>query len=212
MQNFASHLPQFELYEVTIGWLVFALIFLTRKRAPRTAEQVRDRRAVVGLLIQIAGYAIVRLGLRPPGTGFLAAGPSAEIAAALIACALMVASLYLSYAAVRTLGKQWSLAARLVQGHELVQAGPYALVRHPIYTGMFGMLVATAIAVSSWPALLIASAVFAFGTALRIHVEEQLLVTAFGDVYLSYARGVPALIPWWPAAGPRATGNGRRRP
>jgi protein-S-isoprenylcysteine O-methyltransferase Ste14 len=123
-------------------------------------------------------------------------GGIAEISAAVLALAVLPVSLYLAYAAVRTLGKQWSLAARLVQDHDLVQEGPYDLVRHPIYSSMFGMLIGTAIAVSSWQTLLVGSAVFLLGTALRIHAEERLLVAAFGDAYRSYALRVPALIPW----------------
>jgi len=48
-------------------------------------------------------------------------------------------------AAVQRLGKQWSIAARVTEDHELVTEGPYRIVRNPIYTGMFGMMVATAI-------------------------------------------------------------------
>ncbi|MGI9088170.1 MAG: methyltransferase family protein [Chthoniobacterales bacterium] len=52
------------------------------------------------------------------------------------------ASVWLVLAAVRTLGKNWSLAARVTTDHELIETGPYARVRHPIYTGMLGMLIA----------------------------------------------------------------------
>ena len=96
------------------------------------------------------------------------------------------------------LGRQWSLGARVVQGHELITGGAYSLVRHPIYTGMFGMLLGTALAVSSWWALLAGAAVFLLGTALRIRVEERLLMAEFGEAYRDYARTVPALLLWWP--------------
>jgi protein-S-isoprenylcysteine O-methyltransferase Ste14 len=48
--------------------------------------------------------------------------------------------------AVRTLGRQWSLVARLADQHELITTGPYAAVRDPIYTALFGLLLATGVA------------------------------------------------------------------
>jgi protein-S-isoprenylcysteine O-methyltransferase Ste14 len=97
--------------------------------------------------------------------------------------------------AVRTLGKEWSIAARLVEGHRLITAGPYQLVRNPIYTAMFGMLLATGLAISHWAALIMAVFVFAIGTRMRIRSEERLLRSAFGAEFESYTQRVPAVVP-----------------
>jgi len=195
---FAIILPNLELDAVGIGWLLFFAVFLVRKKLPRVPDLARNQFSVLGLFLQIVGYLVVRLGLRQSGTWFLPLGIIGEISSAIVAFGIMAASIYLSYAAVQILGKQWSLAARLVQGHELVTGGPYGLVRHPIYTSMFGMLISTAIAISQWQELLIGAVIFLLGTALRIRAEEQLLIDAFGDEYREYARTVPALIPDWP--------------
>jgi len=200
MHAFVSILPNLELDEVGIGWLLFFAVFLARKKLPRVPDLARNQFSVLGLILQIVGYLVVRLGLRQSGTWFLPLGIIGEIGSSIVAFGIMAASIYLSYVAVQILGKQWSLAARLVQGHELVTEGPYSLVRHPIYTSMFGMLIGTAIAVSQWQALLIGAAIFLLGTALRIRAEEQLLIDAFGDMYRDYAQTVPALIPGWPAS------------
>jgi protein-S-isoprenylcysteine O-methyltransferase Ste14 len=109
--------------------------------------------------------------------------------------AIAVASTWLVNAAARRLGKQWALAARLVEGHTLIQDGPYRFVRNPIYAGMFGMLVATGLAVTQWIPLLVASLLFIAGTYIRIRSEERLLREAFGSEFEKYARQVPALIP-----------------
>jgi protein-S-isoprenylcysteine O-methyltransferase Ste14 len=204
MQQFAATVLALEPLAMGCEWVLFALAFFSRKRPPASPEQVRDPRAIFGLILQLAGFGIIRLGDRTPGSPFLQLGAVGETGAALVAVGIMTASVVLTYAAVRTLGKQWSLAARLVQGHQLVREGPYGRVRHPIYTAMFGMLLGTAIAVSRWQGLVAGSAVFLLGTWLRVHAEEHLLMTAFGDAYRDYVRAVPALIPWWPTA--------RRRP
>jgi protein-S-isoprenylcysteine O-methyltransferase Ste14 len=98
-------------------------------------------------------------------------------------------------AAVRTLGKEWSLTARLVEGHKLATTGPYAFVRHPIYSGMLGMLVATGLAFSYWGALLAALVIFFAGTIIRVRSEEKLLREAFGEQFENYAQHIPAIVP-----------------
>jgi protein-S-isoprenylcysteine O-methyltransferase Ste14 len=97
--------------------------------------------------------------------------------------------------AVKTLGKEWSITARMVQDHKLATKGPYAHVRHPIYTGMLGMLIATGLAVSHGIVLVAAIVVFAIGTWIRVRIEEELLRQTFGTQFEEYARRVPAVIP-----------------
>jgi protein-S-isoprenylcysteine O-methyltransferase Ste14 len=113
----------------------------------------------------------------------------------LAAAVLSVLSVRLSMESVRTLGREWSLEARLVEGHRLVTAGPYGMVRHPIYSAMLGKLVATALVLSHWIGLLAGVVLFAIGTAIRIGREEKLLRAQFGAEYEDYARRVPALLP-----------------
>ena len=108
---------------------------------------------------------------------------------------VVLASLIFVTAAVRTLGKQWSLQARVLEHHELIRRGPYRIVRHPIYTGMFGMLIASTLAHGHWLGLVIASLVYYLGTVMRIRSEEKLLREQFGSEYEEYAREVPAFIP-----------------
>ena len=83
----------------------------------------------------------------------------------------------------------------MVEGHELITRGPYSLVRNPIYLGMFGMLLATGLAVGRWPVLLAAIVVFLIGIEIRIRTEEKLLREAFGEKFEEYARRVSALVP-----------------
>ena len=70
-----------------------------------------------------------------------------QAAIALVACALVAFALWMISAAVRTLGKQWALAARVVEDHALITNGPYRIVRHPIYSGMFMMMIATGLVI-----------------------------------------------------------------
>jgi protein-S-isoprenylcysteine O-methyltransferase Ste14 len=180
---------------VILCWLIFALAFLFRKRPPHASQRKSERTAFLGILLEGLGYALVWFVRRSRFTPLVSMNVAIEIAVAAITVLIAVGSVWLVLTAVRTLGKEWSLAARIVEGHRLVREGPYGIVRHPIYSGMFGMLVATGLALSHWGALIAAMIMFWFGTNLRIKVEEGLLRDEFGEEFDMYVRKVPALLP-----------------
>jgi protein-S-isoprenylcysteine O-methyltransferase Ste14 len=114
---------------------------------------------------------------------------------AVAAAILAWASCWWCLRAVGALGKQWTFQARVIEGHELVTAGPYAIVRNPIYLGMFGLMVATGLVLATWWAQVAAIAVFLIGNWIRIHQEEKLLRQLFGAKFQEYAQRVPAFLP-----------------
>jgi protein-S-isoprenylcysteine O-methyltransferase Ste14 len=185
------------LLGVILCWIVFAGIFLLRKRPPKETEAKRDGRALLGVFLQMCGYFLV--WFQPPGTRFLppvaALSGVLGIVFAVFTISLAAVSVWLMKSAVRTLGKQWAVAARLVEGHKLITEGPYAYVRNPIYTGMFGMLLATGLAMEHWIATIAAVVIFAAGLVIRVRTEEKLLRAAFGKEFEDYAQRVPAVIP-----------------
>jgi protein-S-isoprenylcysteine O-methyltransferase Ste14 len=80
--------------------------------------------------------------------------------------------------------------------HELVTSGPYKLVRHPIYTSMLFLLAGTGFMITPLPMLLLSTAVFMFGTEIRVRIEDRLLASRFGDRFQEYQHRVPAYIPF----------------
>jgi protein-S-isoprenylcysteine O-methyltransferase Ste14 len=95
--------------------------------------------------------------------------------------------------ATRSRFSMWSSSVVVKTGHALRTAGPYAITRHPIYTGLVGMLLGTALIsdLGRW------TAVFALGVAylaLKARAEERLL-SGFFPEYERYRRRVPQLIP-----------------
>ncbi len=112
-----------------------------------------------------------------------------------LALAIAIFSAWFVNAAARHLGKQWSLAARIVEGHDLIDDGPYRFVRNPIYSGMLGMLLATGLTMAPLMPLMAACAIFVVGTYIRVRIEERLLRETFGPRFDDYARRVPAMIP-----------------
>jgi protein-S-isoprenylcysteine O-methyltransferase Ste14 len=182
---------------VVLCWMFFAGVFLLRKRPPKATEAKRDKSATVGIFLQMVAYFLVFF--QPPWQPFLppvaVLNGFAGIVFSVFTVGIAAASGWLIESAVRTLGRQWALRARLVEDHKLITEGPYAYIRNPIYTGMLGMLIATGLAMEHWIALLIAIVIFMVGLVIRVKTEEKLLRSAFGPEFEEYARHVPAVIP-----------------
>ena len=109
--------------------------------------------------------------------------------------ALVVAGVAFSLWSIVTLGRHYDLVLEIHQDHELVRRGPYALVRHPVYSGL-GLHFAGA-CLATGNVLLIAGTLLVSYPAfyVRARAEERLLRDRFGAEYDRYAREVPMLVP-----------------
>jgi protein-S-isoprenylcysteine O-methyltransferase Ste14 len=112
-----------------------------------------------------------------------------------VGAALVVAGLAFRIWSIRMLGRQFTATVQLVEGHQLITAGPYAIVRHPSYLGAFTAIAGAAVLLEAPIGLLTAVVLMAIAYRLRIRVEERLLSRTFGQAYESYKDRVPALIP-----------------
>ena len=82
----------------------------------------------------------------------------------------------------------------LRQGHELVTSGPYALVRHPIYTGIMLAMIGAAVTLSFlW--LILFTLYFAY-FIVSARTEEKMMLAQFPDTYPAYRRRTKMLIPF----------------
>lgn len=189
-----QYLPTLVFVIVMICWFVFAGVFLFRNKPPSPPDQKREPGSLFGVALQGVSYGLV-WGVHREGFTPIVSARALATAASVSAILIAVGSVWLLTTAVRTLGKEWSITARVVEGHKLATTGPYAYVRHPIYAGMLGMLLATGLAVSYWVAIPIALVVFFIGTVIRVRREEKLLREAFGEQFENYSRRVPAIVP-----------------
>jgi protein-S-isoprenylcysteine O-methyltransferase Ste14 len=181
---------------VIVGWVAFASAFLLRKKPAKSKDAVKAPKSWLGIALQGLAYFPVWAVRRTPMFSPFVDSYALNIGLQIIAAALSISCVYLTMAAIKELGKQWSLEARLVEGHDLVTTGPYDLVRHPIYTAMLGMLIATGTVISHWLVLIAAVAVFLIGTLIRTRFEERLLSDAFGEKFAEWRARVPGLIPF----------------
>jgi protein-S-isoprenylcysteine O-methyltransferase Ste14 len=179
-------MPAYAYAILVVGWVVWFTPFLLAKRGQK-AKQV-DKRARWGMLIVMIAYSLLWQGkfwLHPPEAW--------RVGASVLSFAIASA---LSWTATRALGKQWRVDAGLSADHELVMAGPYRFVRHPIYTSMLAVLLGTGFMVSPWWLFLPALILFFIGTEIRVRIEDHLLAGLFGDSFAGYKSRVPAYIPF----------------
>jgi protein-S-isoprenylcysteine O-methyltransferase Ste14 len=173
-----------------IAWVVYwvTMAFATKRTVER--EGFIGYRLVVGILI----------------VGLVAAGRLLHVSSrsqlwhtplvlGVVSDCIVVAGAAFTVWARITLGRNWSAEVTFKQDHELIESGPYALVRHPIYTGLIVMALGTAINFGR-----------AFGFALLVALcgglwwkarqEERIMSRHFPDAYAAYKVRVRAIIPF----------------
>jgi protein-S-isoprenylcysteine O-methyltransferase Ste14 len=94
-----------------------------------------------------------------------------------------------------TVGRNWSNAVTIKQDHELITTGPYALVRHPIYTGILTGFLGTAIALSQVRGVIGFVLIFLVLWA-KLRMEEEWMRSQFGETYATYVHQTSALVPF----------------
>lgn len=169
-----------------LTWLVGAIY--NQSRAP--AERTRTGLGTWGtgwIIVAVAWTAVPRsawnsLALHLP--------PWARI----VGLAILLAATALTLWARFTLGTMWSAAPAVKQEHQLRTTGPYGITRHPIYTGILGMMLGSLLLAGGgrW---ILPFPVFLLITEIKIPFEEKLMLAEFPDDYPRYRQRVPKLIP-----------------
>jgi protein-S-isoprenylcysteine O-methyltransferase Ste14 len=179
---------------IWVGWVVSWVAASlwsgrTEKRAA-TRETWIYRIVIFAGAILIAPWTAQVLGERPTW--------QAGYSGAYALVGVMLTGLALTWWARIYLGRLWSSAITRKEKHRLIESGPYALVRHPIYTGLIIALLATA-ATETTPVALSGALLIAFGLWVKARAEERFLLSELGpEAYARYRRRVPMLVPFLP--------------
>ncbi len=179
----------------TVMWLAWALYWWALRRdvkATTRHESAWSRLAHI-LPLLLAAWLLSASRLRGTilGERFL----PATLWPFWIGAGLTAAGLLFSVWARMYIGRNWSGTVTIKEGHELVTSGPYAIVRHPIYSGLLLALVGSALACGEWRGVLaVAIAFLALWRKLRL--EERWMREQFGAAYEAYRRRVAALLPF----------------
>ena len=110
-------------------------------------------------------------------------------------CLVIGGAAFSAWAAL-TLGRHFDMEVEVHAGHEVVRAGPYGIVRHPVYSGLALHLLGACLATGNL--LMLAGTLFVAIPALylRAAIEERLLRSELGPAYDAYAREVGMLVPF----------------
>jgi len=147
-----------------------------------------DKRARWGVFLQCLAYSLLWQG------HFWEKSPSSWRVVA--SCCFFAAGCVISWTAARALGRQFRFEAAVDSAHTLVRSGPYCYVRHPIYTSMLCVLLASGLVLSPVSLLLGAFAVFIAGAVIRVRIEDSLLESQFGAEFMDYRQRVPGMLPF----------------
>jgi len=192
-----GNIPMNSVYDhlFEVMWLAWAAYWWVLSRSVKTTvrrEPVLRRLAhlvplgIAGLLLWLPHVPVRILEDR-----FLPRTPWVFGAGALLAAAGL---LFAVWARVH-IGANWSGIVTIKQDHELIRSGPYAIVRHPIYSGLLLAFVGSAVARGEWRGVLAVAIVFgSFWPKLRF--EERWMRQQFGQAYDDYRQRVRALIPF----------------
>jgi protein-S-isoprenylcysteine O-methyltransferase Ste14 len=111
---------------------------------------------------------------------------------------LMLGGLGLCWYARIHLGRLWSGTITAKADHRLIDTGPYAIVRHPIYTGLIMAFLATMLAKGTLSSVA-GTVLVTFSFYIKANLEEKWLRNELGTgIYDSYRRRVPMLLPFGP--------------
>jgi protein-S-isoprenylcysteine O-methyltransferase Ste14 len=182
---------------VVVVWVAGALY--NAFRSPHSASHApRERpRSQPGLTAGdggLIGVAVVCVGLAIVGRSHFDGLAVGALWVRVLGLAVLVASTVLTLWARFSLGTMWSVAPKVKGDHKLRTRGPYAVTRHPIYTGVLGMLLGATLlsGIGQWIVLFpVGLIVF----EVKIRMEERLMVATFPDEYPRYRRRVPQLVP-----------------
>ncbi|OHV83887.1 protein-S-isoprenylcysteine O-methyltransferase [Ensifer sp. LCM 4579] len=181
-----------------LGIIAWYLIRRPHERRARRVEVVSHRRSPserIGLAAALLGLAIV------PGfyvaTGIPdAADHVARPWAVVIGTVAFLAAMWVFRRTHKALGRNWSITLEIRDRHELISSGPYAFVRHPMYTSFLLMAIGQAFLLPNWVGGLAGLAGFAVLFFLRVDEEERMMLETFGSQYRAYMEKTKRIIPY----------------
>lgn len=178
-----------------VAWYVIRYPFERRAKRVRVVGGRRSTSDMIGLATALFGLGIL------PGiyvaTGFPErADYPATAWAVVLGTIAFLAALWVFRVSHKELGRNWSITLEIREQHKLISTGPYALVRHPMYTSFLLMGVGQAFLLSNWVAGLAGLVGFAVLFFLRVDKEERMMMENFGTQYQAYMERTKRLVPY----------------
>ena len=178
-----------------IAWYVIRYPFERRAKRVRVVSGRRSVSDTIGLASALFGLAV--LPAIYVATGFPEAADYRTAWWAIVLGAIVFASaLWVFRRSHKELGRNWSITLEIRDQHRLINTGPYAFIRHPMYTSFLLMGLGQAFLLSNWIAGLSGLVGFAVLFFLRVGKEERMMLENFGPQYRAYMERTKRLIPY----------------
>jgi protein-S-isoprenylcysteine O-methyltransferase Ste14 len=178
-------------------WIVWWILWLAAAAWSDPVVKAPPRRQHILYRLLPAAGAVLMFGAVRPRSGELRLWRTPD-AVAWTMVALAIAGFTFTWWARVHLGRLWSSSVSRKADHHIVDTGPYAIVRHPIYTGIILASFATA-ALRGTAQAWLGMAVMTLGWYIKARLEERFLRDELGaDAYGAYSRRVPMLVPFIP--------------
>ena len=178
-----------------VAWYVIRYPFERRAKRMRVVSDRRSRSEAVGLAAALLGMAILPGFYVATGIPQTADYP-ASVWAVAMGTIIFASALWVFRRSHKALGRNWSISLQIREQHKLICAGPYAMVRHPMYTSFLLMAVGQAFLLSNWVAGLAGLIGFAALFFLRVDKEERMMLENFGPEYRAYMERTKRIIPY----------------
>ena len=173
---------------------LFSELLLTLTRRSRSRTGTKQDQSTLGVLWLVIMASVAA------GICVAAFWPAAALAhrdvLAFAAVLLFGAGLGLRWWAIITLGRFFTVDVTIEKDHELVERGPFRVVRHPSYSGVLLAFIGFTLALRHWAAFLVVLVPIFFAFIHRMNVEEAALSRALGSRYLEYMRRTKRLLPF----------------
>jgi protein-S-isoprenylcysteine O-methyltransferase Ste14 len=181
-------------------WLLWVISWVLASRwSARTIKTTAPGSRTFEVLLVMGGAACMAAGGLRTGADLSHPIYALDARAAWLLVGLVACGFLLCWWARLHLGQMWSMEVTLKQDHQIIDTGPYALVRHPIYTGLLLATWATA-AIDATELGFAGAVMMTLGIYMKARREEELLTTELGPRYEVYRRRVPMLVPGIPRA------------
>jgi protein-S-isoprenylcysteine O-methyltransferase Ste14 len=179
---------------VTVPWvvlLVYWIVSALRTRDTVQTESVASRFAI--LFIEVAGFVLLfrhAAGIGVLGKQFM----HRTLVSVIVGSVLTWMGIGLAIWARYHLAEYWSARITIKEGHQLIRTGPYARLRHPIYSGIVLAAIGSALVIDQWRCVLGVCLVL-IGFCIKARKEEAMLTQQFGEVFRDHQKHAGFLIP-----------------
>jgi protein-S-isoprenylcysteine O-methyltransferase Ste14 len=179
--------------QLGLVYLISELLLTATRRSRSRSGAKQDRSTLIGVWLVI--LVSVAAGIYVAKYWPAAALPNTRNFA-FAGVVLFAAGLFLRWWAIITLGRFFTVDVTIEKNHELVERGPFRMVRHPSYTGVLMAFVGFALSLGNWAALLVILLPITAAFVHRMNVEEDALSRALGPQYTDYMRRTKRLVPF----------------